>query len=179
MNKAVFLDRDGVINKALVKDGKPFPPLTLDDLEILPKVRESLQALRNSNWLNIVVTNQPDVARANVKKEEVEKINNYLNEELPIDCIYTCYHDNKDLCSCRKPKPGILILAAKKYDINLKKSYMIGDRWSDIEAGKKAGCKTFFIEYNYKEKKAFGFTYKTKSLADAVKIILKIKDERN
>lgn len=174
MNKAIFLDRDGVINKALVKNGKPFPPHTLDDLEILPKVKESLEALRNSNWLNIVVTNQPDVARGKVKKEEVEKINNHLKNILPINSIYTCYHDDRDLCGCRKPQPGILTLAAKKYNINLEESYMIGDRWSDIEAGKKAGCKTFFIDYNYNEEKPTGFTYKIKSLADAAEIILKI-----
>ncbi len=173
MNKAVFLDRDGVINKALVKDEKPFSPYNFDALKILPGVKESLKALRDSNWLIIVVTNQPDVSRGKTTKKEVEKINNYLKNTLSIDEIYTCYHDNKDFCDCRKPKPGAFKAAAKNNSIDLNKSFMIGDRWSDIEAGERAGCKTFFIDYSYKEKRPSNFTFKVKSLAEAVDIILK------
>jgi D-glycero-D-manno-heptose 1,7-bisphosphate phosphatase len=173
MNKAVFLDRDGVINKALVKDGKPFSPHNFNDLKILPGVKKSLRALRDSNWLIIVITNQPDVARGKITKEEVEKINNFLKNNLSVDEIYTCYHDNNDFCDCRKPQAGALTAAAKNNGIDLNKSFMIGDRWSDIEAGDRAGCKTFFIDYSYKEKRPSNFTFKVKSLAEAVDIILK------
>ena len=177
MNKAVFLDRDGVINKALVKDGKPFSPYNFNDLKILPGVKKSLRALKESNWLIIVVTNQPDVARGKITKEEVEKINNFLKNTLSVDEIYTCYHDNKDFCDCRKPLPGALKVAAKNNSIDLNKSFMIGDRWSDIEAGDSAGCKTFFIDYSYKEKRPSNFTFKVKSLVEAVDIILKSYNE--
>ena len=173
MNKAVFLDRDGVINKALVKDGKPFTPYNFNDLKILPGVKKSLRALKESNWMIIVITNQPDVARRKITKEEVEKINNYLKNTLLVDEIYTCYHDNNDFCDCRIPQPGALTVAAKNNSIDLNKSFMIGDRWSDIEAGDRAGCKTFFIDYSYKEKRPSNFTFKVKSLAEAVDIILK------
>ena len=172
MKKAVFMDRDGVINQSLVKNGKPYPPPNLGTVKILSGVLESLKALRDANWMVIVVTNQPDVARSITSIDEVEKINEYLKYYLPIDEFYTCYHDNEDLCDCRKPMPGSLTSAAKNNNIDLNNSYMVGDRWSDIEAGKRAGCKTFFIDYNYKEKQPLDFTYRVNSLSEAVDIIL-------
>jgi len=171
--KAVFLDRDGVINQGIVRDGKPYPPKNLKSLKIILGVNDSLQSLILNGWKIIVVTNQPDVARGFTFHKKVEKINNYIKHILPITEVFTCYHDDHDSCDCRKPKPGLLISAAKKYKINLNNSYMIGDRWKDIEAGNRAGCKTFFIDYAYKEKKPVNFTYRVKSLEEAVKIILK------
>lgn len=179
MKKAVFLDRDGVINKAIIIDGKPYPPPSLDAVEILSEVKESMEALQNSNWMIFVVTNQPDVARGKISKEEVEKINNHLKNLLPIDELYTCYHDNNDFCDCRKPKPGVLTSVAKNNNIDLNNSYMIGDRWSDIEAGNRAGCKTFFIDYSYKEKKPSNYTFQVKSLKEAVDIILGLSNGKN
>ena len=173
MEKAVFLDRDGVINRAIIKNGKPYPPINLDSVEILTGVEKSLIALSALGWKIIVVTNQPDVARGIITKEEVEKINNYMKYLLPITDFYTCYHDDNDFCDCRKPKPSSLTCAAKNYNIDLNKSYMIGDRWRDIEAGNRAGCKTFFIDYSYSEKQPVNYTYRVKSLKEAVDIIIR------
>ena len=179
MKKTIFLDRDGVINKAIVLNGKPYPPPNLDDVKICKGVRESMDLLKASNWMIIVVTNQPDVARGITSRFKVEKINSYLKQRLPIDEIYTCYHDDNDNCECRKPKPGFLKLAAKNNIINLSESYMIGDRWSDIEAGEIAGCKTFFIDNDYNEKKPLNFTFRVKSLKEATDIILGRRHGKN
>lgn len=173
MKRAVFLDRDGVLNRAIVREGKPHPPANLDELEILPGVKESLDRLHNANYLLIVVTNQPDVARGSIKREEVEKINNFLSSCLPIDVFKTCYHDSPDGCGCRKPKPGSLLSAAKDYEIDLSNSFMVGDRWQDIEAGASAGCKTFFINYRYDEKLPETPDFIVSSLTEAEKIILR------
>jgi D-glycero-D-manno-heptose 1,7-bisphosphate phosphatase len=172
MLKAVFLDRDGVINKASVVDGKPYPPRNLDELELIPGVDQAILQLRDRGYFCIVVTNQPDVARGKTSKETVESINQFLIQHLAIHEIISCYHDDHENCGCRKPKPGSLLKAALKYNIDLNKSFMVGDRWRDIEAGQNAGCKTFFIDYQYNEKQPQNPTYKVKSLTDAVNIIL-------
>ena len=172
MRRAIFLDRDGVINRAIVRDGKPHPPTSLAELEILPGVQEALQKLRDANYLLIVVTNQPDVARGSAKREDIEQINAFLSSQLPIDDFKTCYHDNEDKCNCRKPLPGALLEAAQERNIDLSKSFMVGDRWRDIEAGVSAGCKTFFINYRYAEKKPDAPDFIVSSLFEAKKIIL-------
>ncbi len=172
MLKAVFLDRDGVINKASVVDGKPYPPRNLDELELIPGVDQAILQLRDRGYFCIVVTNQPDVARGKTSKETVESINQFLIQHLAIHEIVSCYHDDHENCGCRKPKPGSLLKAALKYNIDLNKSFMVGDRWRDIEAGQNAGCKTFFIDYQYNEKQPQNPTYKVTSLIDAVNIIL-------
>lgn len=173
MNKAVFIDRDGVINRAIVRNGKPFAPVSIDYLEILPGVLDSLLALHAAGWIIIVITNQPDVARGTQQRANVEAMNEYLKQHLPIDDFKTCYHDTLDGCQCRKPSPGALISAAKAYDIDLTSSFMVGDRWKDVEAGNRAGCKTIFIDCDYNEKKPQNFDYKVHSLCEASKIILK------
>jgi len=172
MHRAVFLDRDGVINKAHMVDGKPYPPRNLDELELIPGVDQAILQLRDRGYFCIVVTNQPDVARGKTSKETVESINQFLIQHLAIHEIVSCYHDDHENCGCRKPKPGSLLKAALKYNIDLNKSFMVGDRWRDIEAGQNAGCKTFFIDYQYNEKQPQNPTYKVTSLADAVNIIL-------
>ena len=98
-----------------------------------------------------MVTNQPDVSRGKIKKKTVIKMHNYLLSETKLDDIFVCYHDDHDDCKCRKPKPGLLLEAGKKWNIDLKNSYIIGDRLKDIEAGKYAGCKTIFIDWGYEE----------------------------
>ena len=173
MRRAVFLDRDGVINRAIVRDGKPYPPASLEELEILPGVHEALQKLHDANYLLVVVTNQPDVARGTSKREDVELINAFLSSQLPIDDFKTCYHDGGDKCNCRKPLPGALLEAAQEHNIDLSKSFMVGDRWRDVEAGVSAGCKTFFINYRYAEKKPDAPDFIVSSLLEAKKIILR------
>jgi D-glycero-D-manno-heptose 1,7-bisphosphate phosphatase len=152
-NKAVFLDRDGVINKAVVIDGRPYPPANLEELEILIGVKEGISALKSNGFKIFVVTNQPDVARGKTSKETVETINRFLKNELNIDQIYCCFHDGKENCACRKPKPGMLLDAAKDWNLDLSCSFMIGDRWRDVEAGKLANITTILIEYGYDEKR--------------------------
>jgi D-glycero-D-manno-heptose 1,7-bisphosphate phosphatase len=174
MNKAIFLDRDGVINQVNLADGKPYPPKDISELIVLPKVNESLQLLKDAGYLLIVITNQPDVVRGKTKIETVESINQFLKDLLPIDDIFTCYHDDIEDCNCRKPKPGNILKAADQHNINIPSSFMIGDRWRDIEAGESAGCKTFFIDYSYQEKQPESYDFKVKSLYEAAKIILEI-----
>ncbi|WP_281776997.1 HAD family hydrolase [Polynucleobacter sp. KF022] len=172
MRRAVFLDRDGVLNRAIVRDGMPYPPASLLELEILPGVQDALQQLHDANYLLVVVTNQPDVARGISKREDIELINAFLSSQLPIDDFKTCYHDSGDCCSCRKPLPGALFEAAQEHNIDLSKSFMVGDRWRDIEAGTSAGCKTFFINYRYAEQKPDAPDFIVSSLLEAKKIIL-------
>lgn len=172
MKRAIFLDRDGVINRAIVRDRKPYPPSNLEELEILPGVESALKKLHEAGYLLIVVTNQPDVSRGTASKEDIERINAYLSAQLPIDAFRTCYHDTRDNCECRKPLPGSLIEAAKEYQIDLSNSFMVGDRWRDIEAGVNAGCKTFFINYHYNEQQPDAPNFIISSLEDAQKIIL-------
>ena len=150
--RAVFLDRDGVLNRSVLRDGKPHPPASALEIEILPAVDEALQKLTNAGFMIIVVTNQPDVARGTQTRKAVEEINTFLMDRLPIDEIMVCYHDDREACRCRKPLPGLLLAAAEKYGIDLGGSFMVGDRWRDMEAGSRAGCKTVFIDYAYAER---------------------------
>ena len=172
LNKTVFLDRDGVINRAVVHDQKPYPPDSLQELELLPDVREALHLLKENGFLLIVVTNQPDVGRGTRKRETVEEIHSFLLEELPLDEIYVCWHGQDNNCECRKPLPGMLSQAAEKYGINLKESFLIGDRWKDIDAGMSAGCQTVFLDHGYKETLRQTPTYQTNSILTATKWIL-------
>jgi D-glycero-D-manno-heptose 1,7-bisphosphate phosphatase len=174
-NKAIFLDRDGVINKVILKLGRPYAPLYLNKLKVLPFVKRSMHMLKDQGYLLIVITNQPDVARGRANFNEIELINKYLTKKLPIFKIFTCFHDKYHKCFCRKPSPGSILSAVSKYNINIKESYMVGDRWSDIEAGKKAGCKTIFIDCHYKERQPKFYDFKSKSLLGATKIIISNK----
>ena len=161
-----------MINRAVVRDGKPYPPKDLHELEILPGVAEALALLKQAGYQLIVVTNQPDVARGTTSKESVESINQHLRDHLPLDEFRTCYHDDHEACDCRKPKPGALIAAAQQHAIALDKSYMVGDRWRDIEAGSRAGCQTVFIDYGYNEKQPEHVDYRVHSLHEAALAIL-------
>lgn len=172
MRRAVFLDRDGVINRAIVRDGKPYPPATLNQLEILPGVHRAVGRLKQAGFLLVVVTNQPDVARGTTPKAVVEEINAHIMRHLTLDEIRTCYHDSGDGCECRKPRPGALLAAAREHGIDLGQSYMVGDRWRDIEAGQKAGCRTFFIDYGYAEKQPELADHRVDSLKQAAELIL-------
>lgn len=173
MKNAVFLDRDGVINRAVIKNGKPYPPANLNELIIDDDVAGLLQQLKAAGYYLVVVTNQPDVARGTTTRKTVEDIHNYMLQKLPLDIIKVCYHDDQDNCDCRKPKAGMLQAANQECDINYAASYMIGDRWRDIEAGYGAGCKTILIDAGYAEKKsAVEPNYIVENLAAAVGIIL-------
>ncbi|CAN5495442.1 HAD family hydrolase [soil metagenome] len=148
----MFLDRDGVINQAIVRDGKPYPPASLDQLVVLPGVPEALRLLKGLGYRLLVATNQPDIARGTADAADVGRINSILTETLELDAIYVCPHDAADACDCRKPKPGLLLQGAREFGVEMGRSFMVGDRWRDIEAGRAAGCRTFFIDYGYDER---------------------------
>jgi D-sedoheptulose 7-phosphate isomerase len=150
--RAVFLDRDGVINRAFVRDGKPFPPPTQQELEVLPGVPEALRELKSQGYQLIVVTNQPDVGRGMLSRQTLDAMHQTLLASLPLDDILVCCHTDQENCDCRKPKPGMLLEAARKHNIDLSASFMVGDRWRDIDAGYNAGCKTILIDYGYSER---------------------------
>jgi D-glycero-D-manno-heptose 1,7-bisphosphate phosphatase len=153
-HRAVFCDRDGVLNRAIMKAGKPYPPTSLAELQIMPDALPTLTILKNAGFLLLGVTNQPDVARGTQSREVVEAINSTLLRTLPLSEILVCYHDDGDGCVCRKPQPGLLLQAAAHYGIRLSDSFLIGDRWRDVEAGQRAGCKTVLLDYGYSERKS-------------------------
>lgn len=150
LRRAVFLDRDGVINRAVVREGKPYPPARLEDLEVLPEVPAALARLRAAGFLLVVVTNQPDVARGEQRREVVDAMHERLLAELPLDAVEACFEDGDD-APRRKPNPGMLLDAAARLDIDLARSFLVGDRWRDVEAGKRAGCATLFVDRGYTE----------------------------
>jgi D-glycero-D-manno-heptose 1,7-bisphosphate phosphatase len=165
-NKAIFLDRDGVLNQAIIKNGKPYPPATMAELKIVEEAPSALAILKDLGFLLIGATNQPDVARGKTTREFVETVNSFLLKELPLLDIKVCYHDDAENCGCRKPLPGLLLQAADEYNVDLTKSIMIGDRWKDIDAGKNAGCQTIWINQEYSEKIAVP-DFMTTSLVEA------------
>jgi D-glycero-D-manno-heptose 1,7-bisphosphate phosphatase len=154
LRRAVFLDRDGLINRPIIRDGKPYPPRSLDEFELLPGVDKACQMLKEAGFLLIVVTNQPDVGRGTLQRGAVEQMHAAMLEQVSIDRVMVCYHGGEkagDPCDCRKPRPGMLLNAAKELRIDLARSFMVGDRWRDIECGARAGCQTIFIDWGYKE----------------------------
>ena len=169
LNRAIFLDRDGVINRVLLNNGRPFSPRRFDDFELLPEIKEALNSFMKMGFVNIVITNQPDIARGLMEMEELNRMHAMLRERLAINDIMACFHDNGDNCICRKPKPGMILVAANKWNINLRRSFVIGDTWRDVEAGKKGGCKTILIDMPYNQ--GVESDHRVKDLEEAVEII--------
>jgi D-glycero-D-manno-heptose 1,7-bisphosphate phosphatase len=153
--RAVFLDRDGVLNRPVVRDGLSFPPAALDDFELYPDVVDSCEKLKEAGFLLIVVTNQPDVGRGTHKREIVDAMHTKLRSALPsLDAIEVCFHGGAahgDPCDCRKPKPGMVLRAAAEYDIDLGRSFLVGDRWRDVDCAHAAGCRAIFVDHGYRE----------------------------
>jgi D-glycero-D-manno-heptose 1,7-bisphosphate phosphatase len=150
VGRAAFLDRDGVINANVPRDGRPVAPTRIEELRILPGVAEAIAKLKAEQFMVIVVTNQPDLATGRLTRAALQAIHDELLRRLPIDDIKICPHTAADACPCRKPKPGMLVEAAAEYEIALNNSFVIGDRISDIEAGIAAGCGlTALIDYGY------------------------------
>jgi D-sedoheptulose 7-phosphate isomerase len=150
--RAVFLDRDGVLNRAVLRNGKPHPPASVAELEVAPGTKNALESLRQKGYRLLVVTNQPDISRGITPRETVDEINRTLASVLPLDDILVCQHSDSDHCDCRKPKPGLLQEAARRHNIDLASSFMVGDRWRDVEAGQNAGCRTILIDDGYEER---------------------------
>jgi D-glycero-D-manno-heptose 1,7-bisphosphate phosphatase len=179
-NRAVFLDRDGVINECRVIDGKPYPPRSVAEFVILPGVAEACRKLKAAGFLLIAATNQPDVGRGDMEQGIVERIHAHMRRELPLDRVEVCYHPGRGLseCDCRKPQPGMLRRAAKAMNIGLATSWMIGDRWRDIDCGHAAGCRTVLIDYNYNEPLKQQPDFHAASLLEAAELILNLESRR-
>ena len=176
LHRAVFLDRDGVINRALVRDGKPYPAASLEEFQLLPGVAEACAKLKSAGFLLVVATNQPDVGRGTLSRDAVETIHRFMRQRLPLDQVEVCYHPGKGKsdCDCRKPLPGMLLRAARALGVDLAKSWMVGDRWRDIDCGHAAGCRTILIGRGYEEDLRQHPDYRVGSLLEATEIILKI-----
>jgi D-glycero-D-manno-heptose 1,7-bisphosphate phosphatase len=180
LRRAVFFDRDGVLNEAIVRAGIPHPPATLSDLHVAAGAADVVRAVRDAGWLAIVVTNQPDVARGATTLERVDAINAEIVERLRVDAIYTCPHDDADGCDCRKPKPGLLQRAARDHGIDLAASFMVGDRAKDVACGRAAGCTTIFLDHGYAETRGNpGADRTVKTLAAAALVILSVVSAAN
>jgi D-glycero-D-manno-heptose 1,7-bisphosphate phosphatase len=177
--RAVYVDRDGVLNRAVVRDGKPYPPATPAELEILPGVLEALTGLRSAGFRLVVVTNQPDVGRGITPIEMVEAIHARMAAVLPLDAIEVCPHGGHEGCDCRKPRPGMLLRDGAAHSIDMSRSFMVGDRWRDIDAGAAAGCRTILIDVGYDERApAHPPDHVCGSLAQAAEWILSKEDNR-
>jgi D-glycero-D-manno-heptose 1,7-bisphosphate phosphatase len=151
LRPAVFLDRDGVLIEAIVHNRKPYAVTTPDRVRLIAGVPDACAALSQLGFLLVMTTNQPDIARGKISRHFVEETNAGLAERLGLDDVEVCMHDNSDACSCRKPLPGLMTMAAAKLSIDLSASFVVGDRWRDVEAGHRAGCRTIFIDYGYDE----------------------------
>jgi len=175
LRRAVFLDRDGVINRALEREAKPYPPRNLAEFEILPEVPAACAKLKRAGFLLVVVTNQPDVGRGTLAQSVVENIHTHMMAQLPIDRVEACYHpgQGRSDCDCRKPKPGMVLRAAKELGIDLAQSWMVGDRWRDIDCGQAAGCRTIFINRGYAEELRQKPDFSAGNLAEVADIILR------
>ena len=157
------------------REAKPYPPTRLAEFEILPEVPAACARLKAASFLLVVATNQPDVGRGTLKKEIVETIHAEMCRRLPIDRVEVCYHPGQGAsdCDCRKPKPGMLLRAAKELGIDLAQSWMVGDRWRDIDCGHAAGCRTIFIDRGYAEELRQKPDFSAGNLAEAADIILR------
>lgn len=151
LRRAVFLDRDGVLVETKVRDGVPRPSESRDELALLPGVGDACEALKSAGFVLVVVTNQPDIARGTISAEMVELLNDHLRRVLPLDEVVVCPHDDADGCRCRKPRPGMLVDAAERLGLDLAASFMVGDRWRDVGAGRGAGCRVVFVDLGYAE----------------------------
>jgi D-glycero-D-manno-heptose 1,7-bisphosphate phosphatase len=175
--RAVFLDRDGVINKAVVRNGHPYPPARVEDFELNDDVASGCARLKAANLLLIVITNQPDVGRGNQRRETVEAMHFKMRSALPfLDSIEVCYHAGRrygEPCDCRKPRPGLILRSAAELEIDLGASYVIGDRWRDIDCARAAGCRAIFIQRGYGETLREVPDFTVRNFNDAVNALLR------
>jgi D-glycero-D-manno-heptose 1,7-bisphosphate phosphatase len=169
-DRAVFFDRDGVINRVLIHDGKPFSPRNLEEFVFNEGIQEAVPKLKDRGYKIIIITNQPDLARGKISQQTLDSMTQKIRGEIPVDDIFVCPHDDHHECSCRKPKPGLILAAAEKWGLDLSASYFIGDTWKDTEAGRAAGCQTILIDAVYNQDVACDF--RVQSLSEAASLIL-------
>lgn len=167
MKKAVFVDRDGVLNEAPVVHGNPISPMEIGEFEIVKDAKVAIELLVNGGFEIVVITNQPEISRGRLELSVLEEMHKTLSSFLGVKNFYVCPHDDLDFCECRKPKSGLITQAVRDLEIDIKSSFLIGDRWKDIEAGKSAGCKCIFIDKGYREKQPSGNFLSVKTLWEA------------
>jgi D-glycero-D-manno-heptose 1,7-bisphosphate phosphatase len=181
--RAVFLDRDGVLNRPVVRDGLPFPPAHADEFVLYPDVAAGCAQLKDAGFLLIVVTNQPDVGRGTLSRDAVETIHAKLRGALPaLDGIEICFHagaSQGEPCDCRKPKPGMLVRAAAAHDVDLKRSFLVGDRWRDVDCAHAAGCRAVFIDHGYRETLREKPEFTVATFREAVRTILNAAEQNH
>jgi D-glycero-D-manno-heptose 1,7-bisphosphate phosphatase len=170
MNRAVFLDRDGVLVREIVRNNQAFAPINMAEFAIYPDASAQVERLRHAGFLCIVFTNQPEVGRGLLAQETLDEMHVRLRAEIPLHDVLICPHGRDGICSCRKPLPGMLLDAAGKWDINLAASFVIGDRWRDIDAGLAAGCFSILIDRPYSASERADA--RVQSFAEAVDLIL-------
>jgi D-glycero-D-manno-heptose 1,7-bisphosphate phosphatase len=169
MNKAIFFDRDGVLNKLIYRDGGFYSPQKFSQFKIEKEAMKVTKTTKSLGFLNLVVSNQPDISRQKMNEADLGRMTNLLKKELTIDDVFYCKHDDIDNCKCRKPSSGLIIEASKKWNIDLKNSFLIGDNWKDIEAGKDINLKSFLLDKDYNE--GFEFEDRLKNLSDLINLI--------
>ena len=170
---AVFLDRDGVIVIPEFRDRRSFAPRRLADFRLYPDAAASLLRLKQAGFLLAVVTNQPDVGDGLAERSEVDSMHEIMTRELPLDAVKACFHRREENCTCRKPKPGMILEAAAELGVDLKRSFMVGDRKGDVDAGRAAGCATVFIDLGYDEPVPEAPDYVVHSVVEAADVIIK------
>ncbi len=175
VRKAVFLDRDGVINRSLIVNGKPKAPINYKDFIFLPNSKKSINLLIKNNYLVFVVTNQPDIGNKKILISEINLMHDKIMQQTKIEKIFMCPHSQKKNCDCRKPKIKFLLFAKKNYNLDLSKSFVVGDRFTDIQMGINSGCRTIFINRSYKEEYPKNRDYEVKNILQAAQIIISKK----
>jgi D-glycero-D-manno-heptose 1,7-bisphosphate phosphatase len=168
----VFLDRDGVVNRPLVRDGRPYAPSRFEELEVLDGVADACARLRDAGFALVLVTNQPEVARGTLDRAELDAMHASLRDLLGLDAVAVCPHDDADRCSCRKPLPGLVVDAAEELGVDLPSSYLVGDRWRDVEAAHAARCTPLFVDWGWDERSPTPPYHAVGSLSEAADVIL-------
>lgn len=146
MKKAVFVERDGILNEVQAGPKHPIIPLTLEEFKINPKAKAPLRTLKDAGFVIIVTTNQPGLTRGYQSRRELDLMHDLIRRSFPIDDLFLCGHDEADHCPCRKPRPGLMIEAAFKWHLNLDHSFVISDKWQDAEAARTAGCTSLLLK---------------------------------
>jgi D-glycero-D-manno-heptose 1,7-bisphosphate phosphatase len=174
LRPAVFLDRDGTLNVQMVRGGMPYAPVRLEDFRLFDGAPEACRALKAAGYALVVATNQPDVGRGEVAQSVIESMNALLLERIPeLDRIEVCYDPGRGETSRRrKPEPGMLLDAAAALGIDLSRSWMVGDRWRDVECGRRAGVRTVFIDFGYSDEVGSVPDFTVKSIGEAVAVII-------
>ncbi len=177
MFRAVFLDRDGVLNVPEIRDGIPYPPKDAAGFRLYPEAKEGCELLQRAGFRLVIVTNQPDVGRGTQSMAMIDEMHALLRATLPIDHIEVCpaADDEAPDAYRRKPAPGMVLDAARTLKIDVARSYLVGDRWRDIDCGHAAGCTTIFIERGYREKLRRPPHHYAANLLDAAQFILRLE----